>query len=152
MDLGAYIKELAERHITDTQFIIEVIASVKKIPNKLTVILDGDSGVTIDDCAKLSRALSVEMDNQGIIKDPYMLEVSTPGLDHPLVLKRQYYKNKGRKVRVKLVDKTVEGKLVSVTDETITVGQEMGKGKKKEVKEVNIPFTEIDKTFVLVSF
>jgi ribosome maturation factor RimP len=51
-----------------------------------------------------------------------------------------------------MVDKTIEGKLVSVTEENITVGQETGKGKKKEVKEVNIPFTEIDKTFVLVSF
>lgn len=144
---------MATQHLKDdSQFIVEVVASMKKVPNKLIVILDGDTGVTIDDCALLSRKLSEVLDNHQILKDPYMLEVSTPGLDHPLKLKRQYYKNIGRSVRMKTENGILEGKLVSVTDELVTVEQQIGKGKKKEVKETTVPFTAIDKTFVLVSF
>jgi ribosome maturation factor RimP len=73
-------------------------------------------------------------------------------LDHPLKLKRQYFKNTGRKVRVKTAGGIQEGLLKSVTDEFITLEQESGKGKKKEVKELTIPFSDIEKTFVLVSF
>lgn len=153
MEVTEQIKGLAERLVKDdSQFIVEVIASLKKIPNKLIVILDGDNGVNIDDCANLSRGLSEALDSMGFLKGAYHLEVSTPGLDHPLKLKRQYIKNKGRKVRVKRAEGSVEGLLIGVTDNDITVEEETGKGKKKEMKEVKIPFAEIDKTFVLVSF
>jgi ribosome maturation factor RimP len=153
MELTGKIQKLAERHLRDQgQFIVEVIASVKKKPNKLIVIVDGDKGVSIDDCAELSRRLSDTLDRDNLIRDPYLLEVSTPGLDHPLKLKRQYYKNKGRNVRVRTKEATLDGLLAEVTEDTITLEQVTGKGKKKEVKEVTIPFAEIDKTFVLVSF
>lgn len=153
MDFVEKIKELAAQHLKDdSQFIVEVVASMKKVPNKLIVIIDGDKGVTIDDCALLSRKLSEALDNHQVLKDPYLLEVSTPGLDHPLKLKRQYYKNIGRSVRMKTVGGIVEGRLVSVADEMVTIEQQIGKGKKKEVKETTVPFAAIDKTFVLVSF
>ncbi|MDH4057143.1 MAG: ribosome maturation factor RimP [Cyclobacteriaceae bacterium] len=152
MEVTEQIQRLAEKHLNEGQFIVEVIASLKKTPNKLIVILDGDKGVTIDDCANLSRVLSDALDKMGFLKGAYMLEVSTPGLDHPLKLNRQYHKNIGRKVRVKRADNTVEGLLVKVTEDGISVEQETGKGKKKEIKEVRIPFVEIDKTFVLVTF
>lgn len=153
MDLTGEIQQLAQKHLkSDSQFVVEVIASLKKVPNKLIVILDGDQGVTIDDCADMNRALSAALDEKSVLNNPYMLEVSTPGLDHPLKLKRQYYKNKGRKVRVKHGSGTVEGILTGVTDNEITLHQESGKGKKKEVKEIRMPFAEIEKTFVLVSF
>ncbi len=147
------IRKLAEKHVkSDRQFVVDVVASIKKRPNKLIVIVDGDDGFTIDDCAELNRALSAELDSNALLKDPYLLEVSTPGLDHPLKLKRQYYKNVGRMVRVKHKESVVEGKLLHVTDDSITLQQETGKGKKKDVKEIEIPFTQIDKTFVLVTF
>ena len=153
MELTEQVRELAQKHLKDeSQFIVEVVASVKKKPNKLIVIVDGDNGVSIDDCAELSRKLSDALDQNDVIRDPYLLEVSTPGLDHPLKLKRQYFKNRGRNVRVRIQNATVEGLLVNVTEDAIALEQSTGKGKKKEVKEVTIPFTEIDKTFVLVSF
>jgi len=153
MELTEQIERLASKHVKDdSQFIVEVVASLRKKPNKLIVIIDGDNGVTIDDCAELSRTLSDALDKSEVLKDPYMLEVSTPGLDHPLKLLRQYYKNKGRKVRVKHTNGVEEGLLTNVTEKEITLQQETGKGKKKETKEIIIPFSEIDKTFVLVSF
>ncbi|MCU0358791.1 MAG: ribosome maturation factor RimP [Cyclobacteriaceae bacterium] len=153
MELTERIRQLAEQQLKDaSQFVVDVVASLRKSPNKIVVIIDGDHGVTIDDCADISLGLSQAMDKEDVLPDRYMLEVSTPGLDHPLKLKRQYYKNVGRKVRVKAGAEIQEGLLKSVTEESILLEQESGKGKKKEVKEVTIPFTDIEKTFVLVSF
>lgn len=153
MELTERIQKLAEKHLKDdSQFIVEVVASIRKKPNKLIVIIDGDRGVTIDDCAELSRALSAALDEDRMLTDPYMLEVSTPGLDHPLKLMRQYYKNKGRTVKVKTSTDVHQGKLQEVTPHAITLEVVTGTGKKKEVKEVNIPFSDIEKTFVMVSF
>jgi ribosome maturation factor RimP len=153
MELTEHIRQLAEKQLKDSsQFVVEVVASLRKKPNKIVVIIDGDNGVTIDDCAVISLGLSQILDKDEILPDRYMLEVSTPGLDHPLKLKRQYYKNAGRKVRVKTSAGIQEGLLKVVNEEALTLEQESGKGKKKEVKEVIIPFTDIEKTFVLVSF
>lgn len=136
----------------DSQFIVDIILALRKRPNKVLVILDGDNGVTIDDCADMNRALSEALDKVGLLDEHYVLEVSTPGLDHPLKLRRQYHKNRNRKVRVKTANATVEGVLIDITDESITLQQISGSGKKKETKETVIPFVDIEKTFVLVSF
>ncbi|MCK6616867.1 MAG: ribosome maturation factor RimP [Cyclobacteriaceae bacterium] len=153
MEIRDSIRELAEKYLKDdSQFIVDVIVSLRKNPKKVLVILDGDRGATIDDCADLNRALSEALDNVNLIEGRYLLEVSTPGLDHPLQLKRQYYKNINRKVRVKTAGSAIEGVLTAVTDESITINRATGNGKKKEIKEIIIPFTDIEKTFVLVSF
>jgi len=81
-----------------------------------------------------------------------MLEVSTPGLDQPLRLARQYYKNIGRRIKVVTHQQAVEGKLVEVGEDKIKLEQEIGAGKHKETKIIELSFLEIDKTFVLVSF
>jgi ribosome maturation factor RimP len=114
--------------------------------------MDGDNGVAIDDCANLSREIGKALDENGWIEDNYTLEVSTAGVDHPLKSVRQYKKNKGRRVKVKLKDRTLEGQLTEVTDERIVLSQETGSGKKKEIKTMEIPFSDIEKTLVMVSF
>lgn len=153
MEIADRIRELAEKSKKDdSQFVVDVIVSLRKNPKKVLVILDGDHGVTIDDCADMNRALSGALDQERFLDDRYLLEVSTPGLDQPLKLKRQYYKNRNRKLRVKTSEAVVEGVLADVTDEAITLEQESGNGKKKVVKHVVIPFAAIEKTFVLVSF
>lgn len=152
MDLSEEIRKLAESKLTSDQFIVDVIASPKMGTRKVLVIVDSDQGFSIDDCAGLSRQLSKSLDETGLIDDNYLLEVSTPGVEHPLKLKRQYTKNIGRKLKVKLQEKIVEGRLSEVDDEKITLLQEIGSGKKKEIETVVIPFSEIDKAFVLVSF
>ncbi len=153
MDLVDKIRALANEKLVDpSQFVVDVIASTRKGPQKVLVILDGDQGITIDDCANLSRELSKTLDESGWVDDSYMLEVSTPGLDQPLVLTRQYRKNIGRNLRVKLGIEIVEGKLAEVTEDKIALVQEIGTGKKKETKIVDVLFSSIEKAFVLVSF
>jgi len=151
MDLKEKIKDLAEKSLTNpTHFLVEVVVSKHK-PWKFTVIVDGDQGITIDDCAALSRALNESLETE--ISDPYTLEVSTPGLDHPLKLKRQYKKNIGRGLKVVKKDKSVvNGALKQTEEEKIVLETEIGQGKKTEVKIIEIPFTEIEKAFVTVSF
>lgn len=151
MDLALEIRKLAESKLSPGQFIVDAMVSARP-PRKVLVVVDGDQGMSIDDCAEISRQLSKLMDETKLIEDNYFLEVSTPGLDHPLKLKRQYKKNIGRSLRVKLQEKTIEGKLIEVLDDKITLTQETGSGRNKETKNVEVPFSEIDKAFVLVSF
>jgi ribosome maturation factor RimP len=153
MDLAAEIRKMTEPQLKSDQFIVDIVASPRSGPKKISVILDGDSGISIDDCAEVSRQLSQHLDESSLIDDNYTLEVSTPGLDQPLKLKRQYKRNVGRKLRVKRIDQTlVEGKLSIVEEELITLIEEIGSGKKTEMREINVPFSDIDKAFVLVSF
>jgi len=151
MDLKEKIKELAELSLASpSHFLVEAVVSKHK-PWKFTVIVDGDQGITIDDCAALSRALNESLESE--ISDPYTLEVSTPGLDHPLKLKRQYKKNIGRGLKVVRKDKSiVNGALKQTEEEKIVIETQTGQGKKIEVKNIEIPFTEIEKAFVTVSF
>ena len=151
MDLKEKLKDLAEKSLVNpAHFLVEVVVSKHK-PWKFTVSVDGDQGIMIDDCAALSRALNESL--EGEISDPYTLEVSTPGLDHPLKLKRQYKKNIGRGLKVVRKDKSiVNGALKQTEEEKIVLETEIGLGKKTEVKIIEIPFTEIEKAFVTVSF
>jgi ribosome maturation factor RimP len=153
MELSDEIRKLAEAHLKDeSHFVVEVITSLRQNPKKLLVILDGDKGISIEHCAELSRNLSNALDESNLVTDAFVLEVSTPGLDQPLKTRRQYVKNIGRSVKVKMKDKIVEGKLATVNEEEIEILQQLGSGKKKEEKVIGISFGEIDKTFVLVSF
>jgi ribosome maturation factor RimP len=153
MEIVEEIKRVIATKLTDpSQFIVDVLILGHKGPKKVLIIIDSDKGITIEDCATLSRELSKWFDESQLLDESYMLEVSTPGLDQPLKLRRQYVKNIGRKVKVVLPENTLEGKLVEVTEESIKIEQEIGLGKQKEIKPTNISFSEIEKTFVLISF
>jgi ribosome maturation factor RimP len=152
-DLTTEIKGLATSLLADeSHFVVDVIISFRGNPKKLLVILDGDKGITIDDCAEVSRKLSDALDNGNLIEGAFLLEVSTPGLDQPLKNRRQYVKNVGRNIKVKTKVSSVEGKLSNVLENAIEVIQETGTGKKKVEKAVEIAFSDIERTFVLVSF
>ena len=153
MEVVEEIKKIALAKLTDkSQFIVDVVVSSRKGPKKILILLDGDQGVTIDDCANLSRELSKAFDELKELEESYMLEVSTPGLDQPLMLHRQFKKNIGRGLRVKLHEKIIEGSLTEVLEQKIILCQEKGSGKKKEIQTIEIPFSDIEKAFVLVSF
>ncbi len=155
MDVVEKIEDLAQSHLKDeSHFVVDVILSKHK-PYKVTVILDGDHGITIDNCSLLSRALSEDLDNIDLIKDNYTLEVGTPGLDQPLKLKRQFAKNVGRSLKVYQKNKAiVQGLLQETDDEKIVLETEVNsKGsKKKEFTKIEISFSEIEKAIVMVSF
>ena len=122
--------------------------------NDIKVFLDADNGITIDKCIKINRRLYKQIEEAGLFPDGnFSLEVSSPGVDEPLKLLRQYKKNIGRKVEVTLTDETKqEGKLAGVTDDEITIEQADGKGKKAITKTTNILFNNIKHTKVQVTF
>lgn len=154
MDLAGQIRALAEENLSPEMFVVEVSISGKKQPRRVVVAIDGDNGVSIDDCAELSRTLSKAFDNHNFFgEDNYLLEVTTPGLDQPLKLKRQYYKNVGRNLKIVTNEPaTISGRLKAVTDAMLVLETESGTGRKKEIREIEIPFADIKKAFVLVSF
>lgn len=153
MELVENIRNLVESRLTDnSQFVVDVVVKGQKGPRKVLIVIDGDNGVTIDDCANLSRELSKALDDLQLIDESYTLEVSTPGLDQPLRLRRQYSKNVGRKVKVVSTQGIAEGKLISASDDKIVLELEIGQGKEKTIANKEIDFSDIEKTFVLVSF
>ena len=145
--------ELIEEKIADREDLF--IVSVKMRPNKiLEVLLDGDNGVNIDDCAQVSRHVGFHLEEENVIDDAYRLEVSSPGIDANFVNIRQYQKNIGRTIQVKLNDNTkIEGTLLAVDDTKISILQKVKeKGKKARLEETVIGFDQIVETKVLISF
>jgi len=92
----------------------------------LRVYLDKEEGITVNDCELVSRALEKELDKKDPIKDPYILEVSSPGLDRPLKKERDFERHMGDQVEIKLykaVNKTKDfmGTLIAFSEEDVTV-------------------------------
>lgn len=146
---------MALSQLTDpAHFLVDVTVSGGSSQKKVVVVLDGDKGVTIVDCAKVSRGLAAMLDEQELIAQNYTLEVTTPGLESPLKLVRQYKKNIGRTLKVTLKDKSqLRGKLQEASDSGIRLESEYKNEKKKiETKEVEIPYEQINKALVQISF
>lgn len=153
MDLKDKIISLVESNLEESHFLVDVVISAKRGPKKVLILLDGDHGVTIDHCARLSRILGQLLDEEELIDDKYMLEVSSPGVDYPITLDRQYRKNIGRNIKVSLKDGTeAKGKLMEVNENGILLDREKKKGKKMEYELSKLLFLEIDKSIVQVSF
>ena len=131
------------------------LVSIKIKPtNNFKIYLDADSGLGIDKCIKINRALYKIMEEMGLYPDgDFSLEVSSPGLDEPLKLLRQYQKNISRDVELIMNDDTrKEGKLTAVTEENVSIEYTEGKGKKAVVKTEEIPFDMIKQTKVQIKF
>ncbi|MGJ1434074.1 ribosome assembly cofactor RimP [Sphingobacterium spiritivorum] len=147
------VEELVLEKIGDREDLF--IVSIKMQGNGvLEILVDGDSGIAIDDCVKISRHVGFHLEEENVIETAYRLEVSSPGIDSPLVLIRQYEKNIGRNVRVKNHEgEKREGKLLNVTENDITIEEsKKEKGKKAVPVESVIPFEQIKETKVLISF
>ena len=125
-----------------------------KPTNNVKVFLDADKGVSLDKLIQYNRKLYRDLEESSFFPGgDFSLEVSSPGLDEPLKLKRQYQKNIGRAIEVLRVDGVKnEGKLLTVSDDEIVLEEEKGKGKKKELLQHTIPFTNIKTTKVQIKF
>ena len=145
------VKEILESLLTDDIFLVDMKV---KPTNNIKIYLDADSGLGIEKCIKINRALYKQIEELALYPDgDFSLEVSSPGVDEPLKLIRQYKKNIGRNVEVLLNEGTKkEGKLISVSDEGLTIEYTEGKGKKVVVHQPEIPFTTIKQTKVLIKF
>lgn len=154
-ELRKAIGQLVEKHLPDeAHFIVEVKLEENAGITKVSIIIDGDQGVTIQACAKISRAVSGEMEENEMIGEAYVIEVSSPGLDFPLCSARQYQKNKGRELKLTLnsgID--VCGKLLEIDETGVKLlVRKKEKGKKATEEELYFPFAEIKKSIVQVSF
>jgi len=153
MNIEKRVTELVEEKIADMPHLF--LVDVKMHPNgKLIVLVDGDNGIGIADCAAISRHVGFHLEEENVIEEAYNLEVSSPGIDTPLVLKRQYAKNIGRTLAIKMDDGTKkEGELLTAGDDFIIIAETIKqKGKKAETVESTIPTDKITETKVLISF
>ena len=132
-------------------FLVEVKI---KPTNNIKVFIDGDQGISIEKLVQYNRRLYKEIEESNMFPNgDFSLEVSSPGLDEPLKLFRQYVKNIGRYVEVTEKDSSKkEGKLISTTEQAIVVEEQRGKGKKLEIVEHTIPFENIKTTKIQIKF
>lgn len=129
-------------------FILDILVNNTKVE----VYADTDDGIKFWQCQKLSRAIEAYLDESQVLGEKYTIEVSSPGTDKPLKLERQYPRNIGRKleVKVKEVELPIEGKLLEVNDDSIHL--KVPGHKKGMFKEKTIMFEDIESTKVLISF
>ena len=125
------------------------LVNIKITPdNRIFVDIDGDSGVTIDDCIALSRAVEGRLDRED---EDFELNVGSAGVDQPLKLTRQYIKNVGRDVEVVLTDGSrLEGTMTAADAEGITV--HIAGTKKVAPSDRQLMYGDIKTTFVALKF
>ncbi|WP_246000892.1 ribosome maturation factor RimP [Pontibacter diazotrophicus] len=150
------IRKMAETSLPEQDlFIVDVAVSDSAVRPKITVLADGEQGITIDQCATISRRINKQIEELlGEEELSYVLEVSSPGLDFPLTQPQQFKRNIGRNLKLRLQNDTEKtGKLEEVTETGLNLLEEVKqKGKKATYVPVQIPFGEIVKANVVISF
>lgn len=133
-------------------FLVELVIGTE---NKISVIIDGDKGVPLSECIRVSRAVEANLDRD---EEDFSIEVATPDIAKPIVLQRQYIKNIGRTLKVTTENEKYEGVLEEVTDAGIVLSwetrepKEIGKGKVTVEKTVTLTYEEIKETKVKILF
>lgn len=146
------VKPMVEALIADGGFYI--IDIYVKPTNNLKVFIDGDQGITINEITKINRSLRHQIDELAWYPDgDFSIEVSSPGIDEPIKLTRQYIKNIGRELEIITLGeepKTIIGKLINADEAKIQLEELVGK--KKEVVMHEIAIADIKKAIVQISF
>lgn len=148
------VAEVVKAHLSDELFLIGVTVSPD---NAIVVEIDGYSrGVSIDDCAGLTRAIEAAFDRD--VED-YELEVGSAGLTAPYKVRAQYDKNIGEQVEVLTADgRKLRGELLAAGDEGFTIGvekmvlQEGAKRKTPVTEEITLRYNETKYTKNLIQF
>jgi len=123
--------------------------------NKIQVVVDGDHGVPLSECVRISKSLDNSLDRD---EEDFSLEVSTPDIAHPLKLKRQYIKNISRILKVKTSTEEFEGTLTEANGDNIVLNwkvrepKPIGKGKVTVEKTVTIEYKDIKEAKVKILF
>lgn len=155
MEFKNKIERLLEDFLENREdlFLIDLKISAN---DDVTIILDGDEGVTLQDCLDASRAVEFNMDREA---HDFSLQVMSAGLSEPLSMPRQFKKNIGRSLDILLQNDTrIEGELTKVEEDSITLllryrkPKEIGKGKIDVEEEKIIHFQDIKKALVTIKF
>ena len=135
------LREIAENLCDDMNLhLVDVEEKGNKNIPLFLVLADTEKGITLGECEKLSRAIQDEVDFSDDFPVKYGLDVSSPGLDKPLVEDYQFTRNMGKNISLKMknidANKKIVGKLKSLTDEIITL--EDNKGQQNEFTRADI--------------
>ena len=139
--------------LPENVYVVEV--EFKPGSKKLSVFLDSDEALTIEQCRQFNKIISEKLDELDFSEQAYTLEVSSPGVDKPLKLFRQYTKHIGRELQIKLNSQSIlVGKLLTIEGEEIKILLKDPKKayQSKTPTEKNISFSDIEETKVMVSF
>jgi ribosome maturation factor RimP len=151
------IREIAQQIAEQNNlFLIDLIVRGSESSRVIEVFIDGEKNISADECALVSREISKQIDEKELLKS-YRLDVSSPGVDRPLIYLKQYQKHLNRLFEIEFSTKAgstsggntsgsssiFKGKLVSIEDEVLTF---------QSNKEIKIKFPDIVKAKVLVSF
>ena len=154
MTFKEQVEQLLHQSLEDKPGIFLIDLSISD-SYKIIVTLDGDNGVALQDCIDITRAIEPNLDRETI---DFALEVASVGVGSPLKLVRQYVKNIGRTLIVKLTDETIEAELQAADDDKITLTwqarepKKIGKGKETVTKTKEIPYQDIKQAVVTVNF
>lgn len=121
------------------------LVEVKVLSNgKVEIFADGANNITIDECAQISRHIHHFLEEQGLMSDNLSLDVSSPGMDEPLKVNRQFQKQVGKQVDVVLKNGLkITGELLSATENEITVKESIKIKKTETTEEHTYGFEEI---------
>ncbi len=149
------VTHLLERALEKNKSLFLIDFSISE-NNQIRIIIDGDNGVTVKDCINISREIEHNLDRD--VHD-FSLEVSSAGVSEPLINIRQYYKNLGRKLKIKTLEgQILEGELTNVDDKEIKLKwkarepKPIGKGKITVQKETVLYYKDIVEAKVMITF
>lgn len=155
MDFRTKVEELVHEFLATREdlYLVDLKISAS---SDVTVILDGDESLTLQDCLDASRAIEFNLDRE---EHDFSLQVMSPGLSESLKFSRQYKKNMGREVDVLLNnDEKVAGEIAAVDDEKVTLTLRyrrpklVGKGKEDVVEDKEILYSDIKKALIVIKF
>ncbi|TYP76039.1 ribosome assembly cofactor RimP [Aquimarina intermedia] len=154
MSLKEKVNSLLEEALQQNEQLFLISCEINA-DNQIGIVIDGDEGVTVEDCIEVSRAIEHNLDRE---EEDFSLQVMSAGVSEGLVHRRQYPKNVGRAVKVVTEKDTIEGKMIATDDESITLTwkarepKPVGKGKVTVVKEQRVAFDEIKNAKVMITF
>ncbi len=148
------VKNLVEEALSENErlFLIDLKFSEG---NKITVVVDGDDGVPLKECVRISRHVEHNLDREA---EDFSLEVTSPGATAPLLRSRQYRKHLGRILKVHTESEQLEGTLIAVDDQEVTLQwkarepKPVGKGKVTVVKKKTVNYKDIKEAKVKLIF
>jgi ribosome maturation factor RimP len=148
------VKDLVDEALAlnETLFLIDLSISAN---NKIQITVDGDDGVPLSECIRISRSVENSLDRE---EEDFSLEVTTPDISHPLKDKRQYIKNINRILKVKTSEEELEGTLTEADANKIVLNwkvreqKQVGKGKVTVKKTATIDYKDIKEAKVKIVF
>lgn len=149
------VEKLLKEAFEENNSLFLISLEINPANNHIKVVIDGDQGVSVNDCIAVSRKIEHNLDRD---EEDFSLEVGSAGVSEPLKISRQYKKNTGRKLQVKTASETIEGVLTTSTEEDITLSwkarepKPVGKGKQTVGKEAVIPYSDIVEAKVMITF